>query len=124
MLTMHPGEYLNEFYIKPFELTQREMAACLGVSTAALSRLIAEKADLTAEMAVRLELALDRSAESWMAMQESHSLVRARKAVDPASVLPFDFKAAEALRKARKRAARAKPPGTARAGGDRRSAVE
>lgn len=90
MITMHPGEYLILSYVEPYELSQRELADRLGVSTATVSRLLSEKADLTPELAVRLELAFGQSAESWMKMQLAHSLVQARKAVDKRTVKKFD----------------------------------
>lgn len=89
MITMHPGEYLILSYVEPYELSQRELADRLGVSTATVSRLLSEKADLTPELAVRLELAFGQSAESWMTMQLAHSLAQARKAVDKRTVKKF-----------------------------------
>lgn len=86
MITMHPGEYVKLCYIEGYRLSQREIARRLGVSAAVVSRVVAEKADLTPEMAIRLELAFGRSAESWMAMQTGYSLAKTRKLVDPASV--------------------------------------
>ncbi|MFA9216735.1 MAG: HigA family addiction module antitoxin [Sphingomonadaceae bacterium] len=94
MITMHPGEYLMLSYVEPFQLSQRELARRLGVSTAAISRLLAQKADLTPDMAVRLESVFDQSAESWMSMQVAHSLVRARKTVQALQLQPFSFGAA------------------------------
>jgi addiction module HigA family antidote len=88
---MHPGEYLAVSYVEPYELSQRELAERLGVSTAAVSRLLAGKADLSPEMAVRLALVFDRSAESWMELQSAHSLALAKKAVDPATTSRFEF---------------------------------
>jgi len=92
MITMHPGQYLVLSYVEPYELSQRELAERLGVSAATVSRLLAQKADLTPEMAVRLELVFDQSAESWMAMQVAHSLVQARKAVDKRKLKKFTLK--------------------------------
>lgn len=93
MITMHPGEYLKLCYVEGYGLSQREIARRLGVSPAVISRLLAEKADMSPEMAVRLELAFGRSAESWMSMQTSHNLVKSRKAVDPATVLRIELQA-------------------------------
>lgn len=81
MITMHPGEYLILSYVEPYELSQRELADRLAVSTATVSRLLSQKAELTPEMAVRLEQVFDQTAESWMAMQIAHSLALARKAM-------------------------------------------
>lgn len=89
MITMHPGEYLVMSYVEPYKLSQREMAGRLGVSAATVSRLLSQKAELTPELAVRLELVFGQSAESWMAMQLAHSLALARKAVDKRTVKKF-----------------------------------
>jgi plasmid maintenance system antidote protein VapI len=53
--------------------------------------LLKKEVELTAEMAVRFELVLGRSAESWLGMQTDHSLMQARKKVDPGTVRPFAF---------------------------------
>ena len=86
MITMHPGEYLEMAYVEPYEIKQADLAESLGVSTAAVSRLLACKSDLSPEMAVRLSLVFDRSAESWMALQSDFSLSQARESVSPAAV--------------------------------------
>ena len=91
MITMHPGEYLAVSYVEPYGLSQRALAERLGVSTAAVSRLLAGKADLSPEMAVRLALVFDRSAESWMELQSAHSLALAKKAVGPATTSRFEL---------------------------------
>ena len=96
MITMHPGEYLMMSYVEPYRLSQRELAGRLGVSTAAVSRLLAHKSDLAPALAVRLEVVFDQSAESWMTMQVAHSLAQARKAVDPRKLTPFVFDAVDA----------------------------
>jgi len=83
MITMHPGEYLEMAYVEPYEIKQADLAESLGVSTAAISRLLACKSDLSPEMAVRLSYVFDRSAESWMALQSDYSLSQARDSVNP-----------------------------------------
>ena len=88
-MTMHPGEYLTLSYIEPHGISSDELAERLGLPLLDVNRLLAEEKELTAEMAVRLELGFDRSAASWMAMQAEHSLMQARKKVDPNSVRPF-----------------------------------
>ena len=88
-MTMHPGEYLSLSYVEPHGISLDELAERLGLPLLDVKRLLAEEKELTAEMAVRLELAFDRSAASWMAMQAEHSLMQARKKVDPNSVRPF-----------------------------------
>lgn len=71
---MHPGEFLLEAFMKPFGVSVKEMAGCLGVSQSAVSRLTNKKADLTPEMAIRLSVVVGRSPESWLNMQNNYSL--------------------------------------------------
>lgn len=71
---MHPGEFLLEEFMKPFGISVKKMADGLGVSQSTVSRLINKKADLTAEMAIRLSTVVGRSPESWLNMQNNYSL--------------------------------------------------
>ncbi|MHA4868123.1 HigA family addiction module antitoxin [Duganella sp. PWIR1] len=91
MITMHPGEYLSLSYVEPYKISSAELSERLGLSVQVIDGLLAEEVDLTGEMAVRLELAFGRSAESWLGMQADHSLMQARKKVDPGTVRPFIF---------------------------------
>ena len=75
----HPGEFLAAVYLKPNGLSGRELAATLGVAASTLSRLIKGSSAVTPEMALRLEKALGRSAESWLALQSQHDLWHAKK---------------------------------------------
>jgi addiction module HigA family antidote len=86
---MHPGEYLALSYVEPYKISPAELANCLGLPLADVEQLLAQEMDLTAATAVRLELALDRSAASWMTMQADYSLMQARRTIDPTSVRPL-----------------------------------
>ena len=88
---MHPAEYFVLSYVEPYGLSTADVASCLGMPLDVVDAFVRQEADLTAEMAVRIALAFDRSAESWMNMQASHSLERAKREVNPASVRPFVF---------------------------------
>lgn len=78
MITMHPGEYIYLTYMEDTDMTATELAHKLDVSPSTVSRILACKSDVTPEMALRLEKALGRSAESWMAMQVDYSLATLR----------------------------------------------
>ncbi len=97
MFTMHPGEYLQMSYIDPYNIKQCDLAESLDVSTSTVSRLVAGKADLSADMAVRLSLVLDRSAESWMQMQTDHSLQKAKAIIDAGKLKPMVFDRVRAI---------------------------
>ncbi|MBL8511416.1 MAG: HigA family addiction module antidote protein [Betaproteobacteria bacterium] len=78
----HPGEILKEMWIKPLSLTVTRAAAELKVSRKTLSEILNGRAAVTTEMAVRLELAFGKSAESWLGHQAAHDLwaIQSRKA--------------------------------------------
>jgi addiction module HigA family antidote len=75
-ITVHPGGFIKRNYIDELGLTATELADALEVSESTLSRLIHEKIDLSPALAVKVSKVLGRSAESWMAMQASHTLAR------------------------------------------------
>ncbi len=70
----HPGEVLRELCLKPLGLTVTEAASALGVSRKTLSGILNERAGISAEMAVRLSLAFETTAESWMNQQVQYDL--------------------------------------------------
>ncbi|MFW6259211.1 MAG: HigA family addiction module antitoxin [Halochromatium sp.] len=78
----HPGEFIREVYLEPFELTGRQLAANLGVSPSTLNRVLKGSSGISSEMALRLSKALGRSPESWLAMQTQFDLWQARNSVD------------------------------------------
>lgn len=82
----HPGEFIKATYIEPLDISLREAASKLDVSSSTFSRLVKGEADLSPEMALRLSKAFGRSAESWMRMQGIYDLWKARQSVDLESV--------------------------------------
>jgi len=78
----HPGSFIMETYIEPLGISLREAAAKLAVSPSTFSRLIKGDSDISPIMALKLNKAFGRSAESWMQMQANHELWQARKEVN------------------------------------------
>ncbi len=78
----HPGEFISNVYLEPFEISGRELAEKLDVAASTLSRILSGASRVTPEMALRLSKAIGRSPESWLAMQDAHDLWQARKQVD------------------------------------------
>lgn len=70
----HPGLVLREYL---GELSVTEAAGRLGVTRAALSRIINGSAGISADMALRLRDALGTSAEMWLNMQTNYDLWQA-----------------------------------------------
>lgn len=78
----HPGETLREDVLPALGLTVTAAAAQLGVTRAALSRVLNGRAAISPEMALRLEgwLGVENggSADAWLAQQSAYDLWKAR----------------------------------------------
>lgn len=70
----HPGQLLRELWLAPMGLSITRAAECLKVSRKTLSQIINGKASVTAEMALRLELAFGKSASSLLGHQSDYDL--------------------------------------------------
>lgn len=70
----HPGTILREMWLKPLDLSVTQAAAQLKVSRKTLSEIVNARAAVTPEMAMRLELAFGKSAQSWLGHQAAFDL--------------------------------------------------
>jgi addiction module HigA family antidote len=70
----HPGEIIRELCIEPLELTVTDAAKALGVTRKALSELLNGHSRISPEMAIRLSIAFNTSAESWINQQAKYDL--------------------------------------------------
>ncbi len=83
----HPGGTLRDDVLPALGLTVTEAARQLGVTRAALSRVLNERAAISTEMALRLEgwLGVENGgqADVWIAEQAAYDLWQVRKAGAP-----------------------------------------
>lgn len=70
----HPGAVFREDVMKPLGLNITTAAQMLGVSRKSLSEFVNEKSSLSPEMALRISIATNTSAESWLNMQTKLTL--------------------------------------------------
>jgi antitoxin HigA-1 len=75
----HPGEIIKELCLEPLGLTVTRAAEALGVSRKTLSAILNARAGISPEMAIRLSMAFDTSAESWLNQQVQYDLWLARQ---------------------------------------------
>jgi antitoxin HigA-1 len=75
----HPGEIIKSLCLEPLGLSVTEAAKALGVSRKTLSAILNGRAGISPEMAVRLSIAFDTSAESWMNQQTQFDLWHAEQ---------------------------------------------
>src|SRR3990172_1951254 len=83
----HPGVTLREDVLPALNLNVTEAAAQLGVTRAALSRVLNGRAAISSEMALRLGGWVGGKkgggADLWIEQQAAHDLSKARKAGSP-----------------------------------------
>ena len=83
----HPGETLREDVLPALGINVTDAADQLGVTRAALSRVLNGRAAISPRMALRLEawLGVDNGgrADLWISQQAAYALWQARKAGSP-----------------------------------------
>jgi addiction module HigA family antidote len=70
----HPREIIKSLCLEPLGLTVTQAAEGLGVSRKTLSAILNGRAGISPEMAVRLSIAFDTTAESWLSQQVQYDL--------------------------------------------------
>jgi addiction module HigA family antidote len=78
----HPGEVLRKLCLEPLSLSVTEAAKALGVSRKTLSSILNGRAGISPEMAVRLSIAFNTTAESWLNQQTQYDLWQAERRRD------------------------------------------
>jgi antitoxin HigA-1 len=72
--------------LEPLGLTVTAAAKALGISRQALNNLIHGQADISPEMAIRLDKAFGGGAETWLRLQAAYDLAQAEKDADKIKV--------------------------------------
>jgi len=75
----HPGDFIRTEIVEAAGLTVTAAAKALHVSRPALSSLLNGKADLSGEMALRLEKAFGVRMDTLMRMQSAYDIAQTRK---------------------------------------------
>lgn len=75
----HPGETIRNLCLEPLGLSVTEAARALKVSRKALSSLVNGRSGVTPDMALRLAIAFDTTAESWLMQQMQYDLWKTRQ---------------------------------------------
>jgi addiction module HigA family antidote len=75
----HPGDFIRTEIVQPAGFSVTQAAAVLQVSRPALSSLLNGKADLSPEMALRIEKAFGVKMDTLLRMQVSYDIAQTRK---------------------------------------------
>ena len=79
----HPGEMLLEEFLKPMEITQRELADRIHVPYQRVNELVNKRRGITPSTALPLARAFGNSPSFWMNLQLRWDLFRAEKDESP-----------------------------------------
>lgn len=93
----HPGGFVKSEIVEPLNLSVTEAAAALGVTRPALSAFLNERADLSPDMALRIEKAFGVRMDTLMRMQNSYDIAQARQREGKIKVARYKPKSREAL---------------------------
>lgn len=77
----HPGEILREDVLPALGLSVSEAAQELGISRQMLHRVLAGRAAVSPEMALRIGKFCGNGAEPWLRLQQAHDLWHAERAL-------------------------------------------
>jgi addiction module HigA family antidote len=75
----HPGEIIKDLCLEPLGISISAAAKALGISRKTLSAIINGRAGISPEMAIRLSIAFDTTAESWLNQQSQYDLWHAEQ---------------------------------------------
>jgi addiction module HigA family antidote len=75
---IHPGEILDEEFLKPMNLSQNRLALALGVPARRINEIVLEKRRVSADTALRLSTYFGNSADFWLGIQMEYDLDVAR----------------------------------------------
>lgn len=71
---IHPGEILNEEFLKPLKISQSKLARDIHVPHRRVNEIVLGKRSLTPDTALRLSRYLGSSAEFWLNLQSTYEL--------------------------------------------------
>lgn len=74
--SIHPGEILDEEFLRPLGVTQYRLAQAIGVDARRINAIIHGKRSISAETALLLSRFFGNSAEFWMGLQNQYDLER------------------------------------------------
>ena len=89
----HPGESVRFDCIEATNLTVSEAAQHMQVSEQQLSDICQGRAPITAEVAIRLDMAFGGTAETWLALQSAYDLAQARRQANGLEVKRVEYAA-------------------------------
>ena len=92
---VHPGEILNEEFLKPMSLSQNRLAMELKVPARRINEIVLGKRKITPDTALRLAKYFKMSPEFWLGLQMDYELdIASDNLLDKISAEVGEYKAA------------------------------
>lgn len=86
----HPGLSVRYFCIEPCGLTVAEAAAHMQVDVAELAAVCDARAPITADLAVRIDMAFGGNPAVWLQLQADHDLANAQERAESLRIERLD----------------------------------
>ena len=88
----HPGEVLNEDFIKAFGITQHKLAMAIGVPPRRINEIVHGKRGITADTALRLGRYFGVEPQFWVNLQGRYELELAEDSIaeEVSSIEPLE----------------------------------
>ena len=75
---VHPGEVLLEEFLKPWNISQNNLAQHMGITTTRLNDVVRGRRGVTGDTALRLARATNTTPEFWLNLQTLYDLETAK----------------------------------------------
>ena len=87
---IHPGEVLQEEFLKPMEISAYRLSKDIGIPQTRTSEILKNKRRITADTALRLSKYFGTTAKFWLGLQDDYDLEEelSQKAEEIASISP------------------------------------
>ncbi len=91
----HPGEILNEDFLKPLGISQYALSKAIGVPPRRINEIVQGKRAISVDTALRLAVFFGTDAQSWINLQSHFDAEQAREALADvlARIKPYQAKA-------------------------------
>lgn len=90
---IHPGEILEEEFLKPMNISAYKLAKDIGVQQTRISQIVKENRAITADTAIRFSKFFGTTEEFWMNLQREYDLrnAHAEKETEFSRIEKFDL---------------------------------
>ena len=86
---IHPGEILEEEFLRPLNITQYRLAKTIGVPQVRIHDIVNCRRSITVDTALRIGQALRMTPEFWLNLQRMYDLEVARAKTDLTAIEPL-----------------------------------